>query len=50
MYDGPTLEDWASRIRGAGWKEAYIFLKHEDGSPTGPAAAAQMGEIVTKTS
>jgi hypothetical protein len=50
MYDGPTLEDWASRIRGAGWKEAYIFLKNEDGSPTGPAAAAQMGEIVTKTS
>jgi uncharacterized protein YecE (DUF72 family) len=50
VYDGPALEQWASRIRANPWKEAYVFLKHEDGSPTGPAAAAQMGEILTNTS
>jgi uncharacterized protein YecE (DUF72 family) len=50
VYDAPALEEWASRIRGNPWKEAYVFLKHEDGSPTGPAAAAQMGEILARAS
>jgi uncharacterized protein YecE (DUF72 family) len=49
-YDAPRLHDWANRIKGTGWKEAYVFLKHEDGSPAGPAAAAQMGEILAQTS
>lgn len=50
VYDAPALEQWTSRIRGNPWKEAYVFLKHEDGSPTGPAAAAQMGEILARAS
>ena len=45
-----ALESWAARIRETRWTDAYVFLKHEDGSPTGPAAAAQMGEILTKSS
>jgi uncharacterized protein YecE (DUF72 family) len=49
-YDRPALESWATQIRGNPWSEAYVFLKHEDGSPTGPAAAGEMGEILTKTS
>lgn len=49
-YDLPRLDEWAHRIKATEWKEAYVFLKHEDGSPAGPAAAAQMGEILAKTS
>jgi uncharacterized protein YecE (DUF72 family) len=49
-YDANTLEQWAAKIRGQHWNEAYVFLKHEDGSPQGPAAAAAMEEILTKTS
>jgi uncharacterized protein YecE (DUF72 family) len=49
-YDRPALHAWAERIRENPWTEAYVFLKHEDGSPTGPAAAGEMGEILTETS
>jgi uncharacterized protein YecE (DUF72 family) len=49
-YDRTALEGWVHQIEGQPWKETYVFLKHEDGSPTGPAAASQIGEILTKTS
>jgi uncharacterized protein YecE (DUF72 family) len=49
-YDTGTLQQWATRIQGQQWNEAYVFLKHEDGSPQGPAAAAEMEEILTKAS
>jgi uncharacterized protein YecE (DUF72 family) len=49
-YDRAALEGWATRIGENHWGEAYVFLKHEDGSPNGPAAASQMSEILTKTS
>ena len=49
-YDATALESWATRIREQPWSEAYVFLKHEDGSPQGPAAAAQMQDILTNTS
>jgi uncharacterized protein YecE (DUF72 family) len=45
-YDGAALADWASRIGAQAWKEAYVFLKHEDGSPTGPGVAEKMRQIV----
>jgi uncharacterized protein YecE (DUF72 family) len=44
-YDEERLRQWASRIQEAQWKDAYVFLKHEDGSPAGPAAAAAMSRI-----
>lgn len=47
VYDDAILRDWAQRMREQPWTEAYVFLKHEDGSPAGPAAAAQMEEILT---
>jgi uncharacterized protein YecE (DUF72 family) len=49
-YDRAALKAWAGRIRANPWTDAYVFLKHEDGSPTGPAAAGEMGEILTETS
>lgn len=50
VYDRAALEAWAATIGGNSWSEAYVFLKHEDGSPNGPAAAKEMGEILTQTS
>ncbi|HEV8177334.1 MAG TPA: DUF72 domain-containing protein [Gemmatimonadales bacterium] len=47
-YDRTGLESWAASIRQNPWTDAYVFLKHEDASPTGPAAAAEMGEILTQ--
>jgi uncharacterized protein YecE (DUF72 family) len=49
-YTTDKLQTWAGRLREQSWGEAYVFLKHEDGSPTGPAAAAEMGEILAKFS
>ena len=48
-YDGQELESWATRLRDRQWTHAYVFLKHEDGSPTGPAAATEMGRILSET-
>jgi uncharacterized protein YecE (DUF72 family) len=45
-YDTNALEAWAGRIQRAEWKEAYVFLKHEDGSPRGPAAAEALERIL----
>lgn len=47
-YDRGMLQDWATQIRAQPWTDAYVFLKHEDGSPQGPAAAAEMDEILSK--
>lgn len=48
-YDSTRLESWAARLGKQPWGEAYVFLKHEDGSPTGPGAAAAMEEILTRS-
>jgi uncharacterized protein YecE (DUF72 family) len=45
-YDTQALESWANRIQRPEWKEAYVFLKHEDGSPQGPEAAAGLKRIL----
>lgn len=49
-YDEAALTMWCTRLRANSWDEAYVFLKHEDGSPTGPAAAAQMTQILSQSS
>jgi uncharacterized protein YecE (DUF72 family) len=45
-YDTSALEAWASRVQRPEWKDAYVFLKHEDGSPRGPDAAAEFRRIL----
>jgi uncharacterized protein YecE (DUF72 family) len=45
-YDTTSLKAWASRIQRAEWKAAYVFLKHEDGSPRGPGAAEELKRIL----
>ena len=45
-YELPALGAWANRIQAQVWKEAYVFLKHEDGSPRGPGAAEELEQIL----
>ena len=48
-YDSARLKEWASRIERSPWSDAYVFLKHEDGSPRGPGAAEELKSIITKS-
>ena len=45
-YDQRSLDSWANQILGRPWREAYVFLKHEDGSPRGPAAAGHLNRLL----
>jgi uncharacterized protein YecE (DUF72 family) len=45
-YGTEELKTWAGRVREQDWAEAYAFLKHEEGSPTGPAAASELKLIL----
>jgi uncharacterized protein YecE (DUF72 family) len=44
-YSAADLELWADRIRQQQWTEVYVFLKHKEGSPAGPAAARGLKAI-----
>jgi uncharacterized protein YecE (DUF72 family) len=50
QYDPAALQSWATRIAAQAWKEAYVFLKHEEGSPTGPGAAQEMKQVTADPS
>ena len=39
-YAGPDLERWRDTIFAQGWREAFVFFKHEDAG-TGPKLAAE---------
>jgi uncharacterized protein YecE (DUF72 family) len=45
-YQAQGLRDWKARISSQSWNEAYVFLKHEEGSPTGPGAAEELQGIL----
>lgn len=45
QYSAADLDGWAARIAEQPWTEAYVFLKHEEGSPAGPAAAQQLQRL-----
>jgi len=48
-YDLTALQGWAARVSAQPWREAYLFLKHEEGTPTGPQAALALQRLVTGT-
>jgi uncharacterized protein YecE (DUF72 family) len=37
-YDAAMLADWASKIAGQSWSQAYVFFKHDEGAGSGPPA------------
>jgi uncharacterized protein YecE (DUF72 family) len=44
-YDDAALGNWASRISGQTWNQAYVFLKHED-EGRGPVLAKKLIELL----
>ena len=45
-YDPPMLADWAARIAGQSWNEAYVFFKHDEGIGSGPPAVGAFLQAV----
>jgi uncharacterized protein YecE (DUF72 family) len=43
-YVEEDLVRWKTKVLGAGWKDAYVFFKHED-EATGPRLAARFLEL-----
>jgi uncharacterized protein YecE (DUF72 family) len=39
-YDAARLTEWASRIGGMPWKDAYVYFKHDEGEGSGPPAVS----------
>jgi len=46
-YSEENLAEWLERIRAQGWKETFVFFKHED-EGTGPKLAAQFLKLAGK--
>ncbi|MDY3553810.1 DUF72 domain-containing protein [Gemmata sp. JC717] len=44
-YDDAALREWATALRGAGWREGYVFFKHEDAG-AGPRLASRLLELL----
>lgn len=43
-YSAEDLKKWADLVRGQGWREAFVFFKHED-EARGPQLARQFLEV-----
>jgi uncharacterized protein YecE (DUF72 family) len=46
-YDRTELSAWVARIVATGWREAFVFFKHEDAG-AGPALAREFLELATR--
>jgi uncharacterized protein YecE (DUF72 family) len=48
-YDDSALASWADRIGSQGWRESFVFFKHEDAGK-GPRFASRLVELLSGTS
>jgi len=39
-YSAAALAEWAKCVNAQGWKEAYVFFKHDEGEGSGPPGVA----------
>ena len=46
LYSEPELRVWHDRILSQPWGEAYVFLKHDEGSGAGPDAALTLQRLL----
>ena len=49
LYSTEELAAWAARVAGQPWKEAFVFLKHDEEGGTGPEAAMALAGMVSPT-
>ncbi len=47
-YGEDELLGWAERVGAQPWREAYVFLKHDEDSAAGPDAAVRLAGMVSK--
>ena len=47
-YGDAELAAWADRVRGQGWKDAFVFFKHED-EAKGPMLATRFLQLAATT-
>jgi uncharacterized protein YecE (DUF72 family) len=45
-YGDDELEAWVERIESQPWREAFVFLKHDEEGGTGPEAAVRLVAMV----
>ncbi len=45
-YQRGELTAWVERIRGQPWREAFVFLKHDEEGGTGPAMAVELAGLL----
>jgi uncharacterized protein YecE (DUF72 family) len=43
-YDAASLSRWAACVQTQGWKDAYVYFKHDEGVGSGPPAVDAFGE------
>jgi uncharacterized protein YecE (DUF72 family) len=43
-YSGRALKSWANRIREAGWRDSFVFFRHED-EGKGPRFAKRLAKL-----
>ena len=48
-YPDPLLQEWRRQLQEQPWTDAYVFLKHEEGSPKGPGTADLFRSILHST-
>jgi uncharacterized protein YecE (DUF72 family) len=44
-YDGKALKVWAARMQAQGWRDCFVFFKHEDAGK-GPQLASRLLELL----
>jgi uncharacterized protein YecE (DUF72 family) len=42
-YGKPELQEWVERVRSQGWKEVYVYFKHETSAPNLALELAALG-------
>ena len=46
-YDAARLAEWAVRINGMPWSNAYVIFKHDEGEGSGPPAVDAFVELLS---
>jgi len=47
-YDDAALKAWAARMQAQGWRDCFVFFKHEDAGK-GPQLASRLLEVLAAT-
>ena len=43
-YPDALVDEWASKIKGQPWKEAYVYIKHDEGDA--PSVARRLAAAI----